>query len=106
MHVNQNIGSGYYRVTSKSDIPYISHEGNSVESESDTVKYYYTRINTNVKIQPNPSYNINAFEKTIESSGDHYYCVDNPSQGAVSPTSSTDNIYDDVSGSHEYLAVT
>lgn len=85
------------------DIPYTSHEGIVLESKSDSVTYYNTKHKlSDVKIQPNPSYNINRVTShtTMESSGDQYVYVDNPG-----PVNTSDDIYDDVSISHDYLAV-
>lgn len=78
-----------------SDIPYISHEETAVES--DHAAYYTVKVNSHVAIHPNPSYNINrSLDSITDLSGDQYVYPE--------PVTTSD-IYDDVSGVHEYLSI-
>lgn len=98
------MGNGYYSITAESDIPYISHEGNIIQNDSDDVSYYYT--SRQVKIQPNPSYNVNTMGRMGRNSdlSSNQYAYIEPDQRAV--CTPNDDIYDDVSGVHDYITIT
>ena len=88
-------------ITAESDIPYISHE---IQNDSDNVSYYYT--SWQVKIQPNPSYNLNSMGRmgrNSDSSSNQYTYIE-PDQRAV--CTPNDDLYEDVSGVHEYITIT
>ena len=98
------MGNGYYSITAEWDIPYVLHEGNIIQNNSDNVSYYY--ISRQVKIQPNPSYNVNTMGRmgrNSDSSSNQYAYIEPDHRAVCTPN---DDLYEDVSGVHEYVTIT
>ena len=64
--------------------------------------YYHANASTSVKMQPNPSYNVNVNLCNKESC-DHYEYVESPR--SVENYIPSDDIYDNVNDGNEYLEV-